>query len=109
MGVRRAVREGLPEKVPTDIGGLLASFLGFPPQACQRRSGILNERQGNYRETPLMVAAEDGSLAKVRLLVEAGADPDLFNVLGDTALDLARKYDGYADVVAYLDPLTTEI
>lgn len=41
--------------------------------------------------TPLMMAAMYGTAAAVKLLLDAGADPDLKNDLGLTALDFARK------------------
>lgn len=41
--------------------------------------------------TPLMMAAQYGSTASVKLLLEAGADTAMKNQLGLTALDFARR------------------
>ena len=41
--------------------------------------------------TPLMMAAQYGTPAAVKLLLEAGADPTLRNQLGLTAIDFAYR------------------
>ena len=41
--------------------------------------------------TPLMMAAQYGSTAAVKLLLDAGADPSLKNQLGLTAIDFANR------------------
>lgn len=41
--------------------------------------------------TPLMMAAQYGTLAAVKLLLEEGADPALKNQLGLTAIDFAQR------------------
>jgi ankyrin repeat protein len=43
--------------------------------------------------TPLMMAANYGTPAATRLLLEAGADPTLKNQLGLTAVDFAKRAD----------------
>lgn len=43
--------------------------------------------------TPLMMAAQYGTPAAVKLLLEAGADPTLRNQLGLTAIDFANRAD----------------
>ncbi len=48
--------------------------------------------------TPLMMAAQYGTLAAVKALMEAGADPALKNQLGQTARDFAER-GGRQDVV----------
>lgn len=51
--------------------------------------------------TALMLAASEGKLEMVRLLLAAGADPLLKNNLGETARDLAKR-GGHAEVVRLL-------
>ena len=43
------------------------------------------------KTTPLMMAAQYGNAAAVKLLLEAGADAGLKNQLGLTAIDFANK------------------
>ena len=43
------------------------------------------------RTTPLMMAAQYGTAAAVKLLLDAGADPALKNELGLTAIDFANR------------------
>ncbi|MDD5030296.1 MAG: ankyrin repeat domain-containing protein [Rhodoferax sp.] len=52
--------------------------------------------------TPLMMAAQYGSASAVKLLLEAGADPTLKNILGLSALDFAKRGDraDSADILA---------
>jgi len=52
--------------------------------------------------TPLMTAAAEGLTDVVRLLLGAGADRDIKDVDGDTALSFARQ-NGHAEVVALLE------
>jgi len=52
--------------------------------------------------TPLMTAAAEGLADVVRLLLGAGADRDIKDVDGDTALSFARQ-NGHAEVVALLE------
>lgn len=52
--------------------------------------------------TPLMMAAQYGSPGAVKLLLEAGADPQLKNQLGLTAIDFAQRANrkDSADLIA---------
>jgi hypothetical protein len=49
---------------------------------------------GSERETPLMVAAIRARPSAAQLLLYEGADPDLRNAAGETALDIARMANG---------------
>merc|ERR1712096_33670 len=118
---RAAVSEGLLARgVPADISGLVLSFL---PPFCQLRYNLLNQKRasGGHGYTPLHRAVKtfgptaDGAEDVVKLLVEAGADPDITDRHGDTALDEALYHfaqlleSGYhcdSPVVEYLYPLT---
>jgi ankyrin repeat protein len=51
--------------------------------------------------TPLFIAAQQGHLEAVRLLLEAGANPSLVRVDGKPPLSAARSH-GHADTVALL-------
>merc|ERR1711964_724435 len=84
-----------------DIGGLITSFL---PLAC--RSRLLNQ-ESSPGYTPLMEEYCHRALAlgRVKLLVEAGADPDIMSKHGETVLDLARLCHSN-DIVPYLEQLT---
>jgi len=57
--------------------------------------------RGEYGETALMAAAENGKLDLVRLLVEAGADVNAQHEGGWTALAWAEA-EGHTEVVEYL-------
>jgi ankyrin repeat protein len=61
----------------------------------------VNARERLYGRTALMIAAAEGHLEVVRLLVEAGSDLNVVDAEGSTALSLARSY-GNLDVAALL-------
>ena len=52
----------------------------------------------SYQYTPLMIAAcsDKDSEGKVRLLLDHGADRDIKDISGYTALDCAREYNKHA-------------
>jgi ankyrin repeat protein len=52
--------------------------------------GVDVNLQDGIKETPLMIASRQGSVAAVRELLKRGADKSLTNVHGQTALDFAR-------------------
>jgi ankyrin repeat protein len=62
----------------------------------------VNARERLYGRTALMIAATEGHLDVVRLLVEAGTDLNASDAEGSTALTLARSY-GHLDVAAFLE------
>ena len=61
----------------------------------------VNARERLYGRTSLMIAAAEGNLDSVRLLVEAGSDLNVVDAEGSTALTLARS-NGNLDVAALL-------
>jgi ankyrin repeat protein len=62
----------------------------------------VNARERLYGRTALMIAATEGHLDVVRLLVEAGTDLNIVDAEGSTALSLARSYNNL-DVAALLE------
>ena len=61
----------------------------------------VNARDRLYGRTALIIAAVEGHLEIVRMLVEAGSDLNIVDAEGSTALSLARSY-GNLDVAALL-------
>jgi ankyrin repeat protein len=61
----------------------------------------VNARERLYGRTALMIAAAEGHLDAVRLLIEAGSDLNVVDAEGSTALSLARS-NGNLDVAALL-------
>lgn len=53
--------------------------------------------------TPLMVACQVGSLEIVKMLLDAGANPEPKSPLFKTALDIAKE-QGWPEIVNYLTP-----
>jgi len=56
----------------------------------------------NQHRTPLQVAAELGNVEVMKLLIEKGAEVNVVNNKGKTALDYATKY-GKKDAVSFLE------
>ena len=69
--------------------------------------GASVSKPGPWGYTPLMLAALRGSLPSVRRLIEGGADADIKDSDGRTAIDFARE-KGASDVVDYLSGLTSD-
>ena len=61
----------------------------------------VNARERYYGRTALMMAAAEGHMSVVELLIEAGSDLNTVDEEGSTALSLARSY-GHLDVAAKL-------
>merc|ERR1711964_899673 len=97
----------LARGAPADIGGVISSFL---PPSCQLRSRLINQKSTEPSSaglgfTPLMQVSTGQralALGGVKLLVEAGADPDIRTTKGYTALSVARLFR-LNDIVAYLE------
>lgn len=51
----------------------------------------IDQRRGTFESTPLLAAANMGRLEAVKYLLSKGANPDLKNALGKTAIEIARK------------------
>ena len=56
----------------------------------------------NYGRTPLQVACSCGKISFVRFLLEKGAEIELYNHCGGTALSLARMM-GHASIAKLLE------
>ena len=57
------------------------------------RRGATVNKPGCRRRTALMLAAREGYLEIVRMLLTAGADVDTRSEWGETALSLAQKHE----------------
>ena len=55
-----------------------------------------------YGDTPLMIAATEGNVKAICLLLAEGADTSKRNCDGDTALSLAAKYCNVLEVIHLL-------
>jgi ankyrin repeat protein len=78
-----------------------AGYSLLPNPAISANYADVDARERWYGRTALMIAAAEGHLDAVRLLVEAGSDLRLTDEEGSTALSLARSY-GHLDVAALL-------
>jgi ankyrin repeat protein len=61
----------------------------------------VDEQSGDRGTSPLMEAAGTGQVSTTRLLLEAGADPDMVSHYGQTATILAAS-EGHAETVKLL-------
>lgn len=108
--VRELLTGGAPTVTLLELGEMraaarVAEAAGYAAQtnpAADLNYADVNARDRWYGRTALMVAAAQGHLDTVRLLVEAGSDLGLTDVEGATALTLARR-NGHADVAALLE------
>jgi len=100
--------------LPADICELIRSFLPNPlDQLCCNTQAQVEGRP--FGMTPIIFAACSGKFLTVRQLVDAGANPNLANTFGMTALDIVRAHeplkilDGHVDraeVISYLESRT---
>lgn len=67
----------------------------------QHRSANINYRHGKALRTPLIVAAHIGDIAKVRLLLESGADLTITDIDAQNAFNHAA-ISSYKDILALL-------
>ena len=82
----------------------VAEGAGYSPPAnpaIDTNYADVNARERLYGRTALMIAAGEGNLDAVRLLIEAGSDLNIVDAEGTTALTLARS-NGNLDVAALL-------
>ncbi|XP_026416271.1 ankyrin repeat domain-containing protein 7-like [Papaver somniferum] len=63
---------------------------------------------GSYGATPLVVAATNGLTQTIKLLIQAGAKPDITNTYGLTSLEIATL-NGFHNVGEILFPVTSRI
>ena len=83
----------------------VAEGAGYSPPtnpAVDTNYADVNARERLYGRTALIIAAVEGHLEVVRMLVEAGSDLNIVDAEGSTALSLARSY-GNLDVAALLE------
>jgi ankyrin repeat protein len=97
----------LPELGEARAAARVAEAAGYASPtnpAIARNYADVNARERWYGRTALMLAAAEGHADVVDLLVEAGADPNLLDQEGSSALSLARSY-GHLDVAAKLEAI----
>jgi ankyrin repeat protein len=95
----------LPELGEMRAAARVAEAAGYTAQsnpAVDLNYADVNARDRWYGRTALMVAAAQGHLEAVRLLVQAGSDLTLTDHEGATAAALARS-NGHVDVAALLE------
>ena len=59
-------------------------------------------KTGENEDTPLIIAASKGHEKAVKVLLANGADRELTNKFGDTALDIAEE-GGKKDIIELLE------
>ena len=70
---------------------------------CLAKGTDVNCRASGGGGTPLCIAAVNGHLDVTKLLVDAGADPELGNAFCDTPLSIAAQWDRMSLVCYYLE------
>ena len=76
---------------------LVVFLLGFFTHMCLARN------KGDRRDKPLHIACRKGNVKSVKLLLDSGADPNVFNYFGQTPLLLACSSDNACIVKMLLD------
>ena len=98
IGLALAAQPSVP--TPSDLDRQLISSAADGSATDVRHlieSGAHVNAQDRFGVTPLMQAVIGNNSAAVNVLIAAGADLNLRNVRGDTALDIARQL-GYAGI-----------
>ncbi|PKL78468.1 MAG: hypothetical protein CVV27_03240 [Candidatus Melainabacteria bacterium HGW-Melainabacteria-1] len=65
--------------------------------------GAKLDTQDDLDKTALIKAVAEGHLAPVQLLIEAGANPYIKDIEGNTAIDYALQYTGRPDIIRFLE------
>lgn len=76
---------------------LIVFLLGFFAHMC------LAMNKDTRRDKPLHIACRKGNVKSVKLLLDSGADPNVFNYFGQTPLLLACSSDSACIVKMLLD------
>ncbi|MFG2827053.1 ankyrin repeat domain-containing protein [Streptomyces sp. NPDC048434] len=97
--VRELLAHGADPNLREDDGTSYSALMWAATGGHHRTVRLLLEAHadpdaGNRDRTPLMAAAERGSIAVVRALLRHDADPQLTDALGRTAEDIAREKCG---------------
>jgi len=99
-GADPSLRDPMLGCTPEAFGICVAASWGWMSKVRQRLAEDRNMvNAASARGGPLHEAARAGSLEVVKLLLEAGADPERRNAEGKTALDLARERPDQAGCV----------
>ncbi|MGH7375169.1 MAG: ankyrin repeat domain-containing protein [Candidatus Rokuibacteriota bacterium] len=105
-GADSTLRDPVLGCTPEAFGICVAASWGWVSKVRQRLAEDRNlVNAASARGGPLHEAARAGSLEVVKLLLEAGADPERRNAEGKRALDLARErpeHAGCAKVAEWL-------
>lgn len=87
--------------VKTFIEACERGDIDFVHAALKRDESLVNVKSDKYNNTPLMCAAREGQKNIVKLLIDNGADPNIKDCIGATALHFALDSGDFA-IVALL-------
>lgn len=94
----REVIDTYTEKLMTPLHFALTSKSGFEVVKFLLTKGAgVNKLEGNFHNTPLMIASRFGALSSVKMLLDKGAEIDNKTINGETALFYAARM-GHKDV-----------